>query len=257
MSPIIGFDFFPRTRVIFGLNSIERLGDLARELSAEKALLVTDAGLVQIDHADVVVLADQHVTGVEVLVDRDPRLGDRTQGRSPAVGQLARPRHQLGMMLTDHRRPLPSRRHLAIEIHPARQRHGAGVQPGQPARGPARPGRRTVEIKAVALDDYVAPGQRVDFIKMDIQGAELSAVRGARRLLSRPDAPTLLFEYWPYGLHAAGHEPRSLLAELESLGYRLSTIAAAPWPEPGDIAFGVDVNVVATPSHLARAAEPR
>ena len=121
----------------------------------------------------------------------------------------------------------------------------------------SEPGRRTVEIKAVALDDYVAPGQRVDFIKMDIQGAELSAVRGARRLLSRPDAPTLLFEYWPYGLHAAGHEPRSLLAELESVGYRVSTIAAAPWPEPGDIAFGVDVNVVATPSHLARAAEPR
>ena len=30
MSPIIGFDSFPRTRVVFGINSVDQLGELAR-----------------------------------------------------------------------------------------------------------------------------------------------------------------------------------------------------------------------------------
>jgi alcohol dehydrogenase len=52
MSSITGFDFSPRTRVVYGLNSIDRLGALARELGATRALLVTDAGIVAAGHAE-------------------------------------------------------------------------------------------------------------------------------------------------------------------------------------------------------------
>jgi alcohol dehydrogenase len=67
MSPIIGFDFSPRTRVVFAVNSIDRLGELARELGAARALLVTDAGIVAAGHVD---LARQalEAAGVEVVV---------------------------------------------------------------------------------------------------------------------------------------------------------------------------------------------
>jgi alcohol dehydrogenase len=44
------FDFQPRTRVVFGPGSVERLGELAGELGSAYALLVTDAGIVAAGH---------------------------------------------------------------------------------------------------------------------------------------------------------------------------------------------------------------
>lgn len=44
------FDFQPRTRVIHGAGAIERLGEVARELGARRALLVSDRGLVAAGH---------------------------------------------------------------------------------------------------------------------------------------------------------------------------------------------------------------
>ena len=45
------FDHHPRTRLIFGADSVERTGELARELGAKSVLLVTDRGLVLAGHA--------------------------------------------------------------------------------------------------------------------------------------------------------------------------------------------------------------
>src|SRR5689334_16571984 len=45
------FDFQPRTRLVFGVNAVERVGEIIRELGAKKILLVTDAGLVAAGHA--------------------------------------------------------------------------------------------------------------------------------------------------------------------------------------------------------------
>lgn len=44
------FDFTPLNRVVFGSGSLNRLGELARELRASKVLLVTDPGLAQTGH---------------------------------------------------------------------------------------------------------------------------------------------------------------------------------------------------------------
>ncbi len=45
------FDHQPRTRLVFGLRTIERTGELARELRAKQVLLVTDPGIVAAGHA--------------------------------------------------------------------------------------------------------------------------------------------------------------------------------------------------------------
>jgi alcohol dehydrogenase len=45
------FDHQPRTRLIFGVNSVERVGELAREMGSKKVLLVTDPGIVAAGHA--------------------------------------------------------------------------------------------------------------------------------------------------------------------------------------------------------------
>src|SRR5438552_7341301 len=46
------FDYQPRTRLVFGLNSVERVGELARGLGAKIVLVVTDPGIVTAGHAD-------------------------------------------------------------------------------------------------------------------------------------------------------------------------------------------------------------
>src|SRR2546422_697255 len=45
------FDFQPRPRIIFGPDTVDRLGKLARELGGKRVLLVTDRGLVAAGHA--------------------------------------------------------------------------------------------------------------------------------------------------------------------------------------------------------------
>ena len=45
-----GFDYRPQTRLVFGNGALERLGDLACELTAGPALIVTDPGIVAAGH---------------------------------------------------------------------------------------------------------------------------------------------------------------------------------------------------------------
>jgi len=47
---MVPFDFQPRTRIVFGQGSIERLGPLARELNFQHTLLVADPGVVKAGH---------------------------------------------------------------------------------------------------------------------------------------------------------------------------------------------------------------
>ena len=69
-STLAPFDHQPRTRLVFGVDSLERLGELARELPAKKLLLVTDPGIVRAGHAEraLRILADAGLQAV--LFDR-------------------------------------------------------------------------------------------------------------------------------------------------------------------------------------------
>jgi alcohol dehydrogenase len=44
------FDFQPRTRLVFGVNAVERAGEIVREFGARKVLLVTDPGIAAAGH---------------------------------------------------------------------------------------------------------------------------------------------------------------------------------------------------------------
>ena len=81
--------------------------------------------------------------------------------------------------------------------------------------------RKTVSIRTIALDDYFPPGSPVDLIKSDIQGYELHALQGARRVLSENATIKLLLEFWPFGLRAANASPQELLQLLETHGFRV------------------------------------
>ena len=46
------FDFAPRTRIIFGVGGLDRLGDLAVELGGHRILVVTDSGIAKAGHVE-------------------------------------------------------------------------------------------------------------------------------------------------------------------------------------------------------------
>jgi FkbM family methyltransferase len=87
--------------------------------------------------------------------------------------------------------------------------------------------RHTVPIEMIALDDYFKPGERVDLIKMDIQGYELHALRGASRVLADNPGIKLLVEFWPYGLKQAGASWVELIAFLEQKGMCIRQLSSA------------------------------
>lgn len=54
-------------------------------------------------------------------------------------------------------------------------------------------GARTVKVPVTTLDEHFPAGDRVGFLKVDVEGAELNVFKGAERIL-REDRPSLLFE---------------------------------------------------------------
>jgi len=55
------------------------------------------------------------------------------------------------------------------------------------------PTRRELEVQAVSLDTWFAPGERLDFVKIDVEGAEDVVLRGLAETLERAQ-PILLLE---------------------------------------------------------------
>ena len=57
-------------------------------------------------------------------------------------------------------------------------------------------GHSAITVATEALDDFLGRAGigKVDFIKIDVEGAESPVFAGARKLLSRPDAPLIVCE---------------------------------------------------------------
>lgn len=82
------------------------------------------------------------------------------------------------------------------------------------------------QVRTVAIDDCLGQLgiERVDLVKMDIEGAELAALRGMRRTIEASAGLQLVMEYNPSALAAFGHEPTAALREALEMGF--SQVAA-------------------------------
>lgn len=72
-------------------------------------------------------------------------------------------------------------------------------------------------VDVVRLDQVVL-FSAVDFMKVDVEGAELMVLRGARAILER-DHPGLLVEFQELNTRQFGYEPQEITAFLEEVGY--------------------------------------
>jgi FkbM family methyltransferase len=82
-----------------------------------------------------------------------------------------------------------------------------------------------VEVQSVSLDDYLGVDAKVNFIKMDIQGAEMDALMGMKNILMNNDL-ILISELWPYSLKRAGYTVIDMIDFLNELNYTIKTINA-------------------------------
>ncbi len=82
--------------------------------------------------------------------------------------------------------------------------------------------RAGIDVEATSLDDYFRDrGTRVDFIKMDVQGAEIKALNGMREVIARSPGLEMLVEFWPYGVRQCDESPEHYLEMLQEFGFRL------------------------------------
>jgi FkbM family methyltransferase len=80
--------------------------------------------------------------------------------------------------------------------------------------------RVTVSVECLdrVLQDHGI--ERVDFVKLDVEGAELSVLRSAQQLLSRRPRPVLLVEVQDIRTQPWGYAARDVVRHLSALDYR-------------------------------------
>jgi FkbM family methyltransferase len=84
-------------------------------------------------------------------------------------------------------------------------------------------GARRIAVETVAVDEVVG-GEPIDVVKIDVEGAEVHALRGMRKTIERAERLALFVECNPGALAAAGVSVAELLDELASLGLDVEVI---------------------------------
>lgn len=130
--------------------------------------------------------------------------------------------------------------------------------------------RGTVSVPVETLDSFLSSRgvTRIDFVKLDVEGAELSVIEGAENLLSRAPRPVILVEVSDLRTAAWGYPASKVLERLTGRGYQLfeprfepgfernesgneprSEARGAAWLAPARLTAGpYDANFVALPS---------
>jgi FkbM family methyltransferase len=108
----------------------------------------------------------------------------------------------------------------------------------------------TVRVEVRRLDDVLAELgiSQVDFIKLDVEGAELSFLHGATKLLQGASRPAILTEVQDLRTQAWGYPAREIIQFLLRAGYRwfALTVDSNLQPVSTDL-LAYDANLVALP----------
>jgi FkbM family methyltransferase len=83
-----------------------------------------------------------------------------------------------------------------------------------------------VEVETVTLDSYLVGAgiSNVDLIKMDVEGAELFALKGMRETIKRNPGLKMIVEFFPILIEKMGSSPAEFLTTLVAHGFRVQEI---------------------------------
>jgi FkbM family methyltransferase len=116
----------------------------------------------------------------------------------------------------------------------------------------------TLGVQVTRLDDWLADHklERVDFIKLDVEGGERDVLRGAEKLLERQPRPVIFAEVQDLRTEPWGYPAREIIEHLVQRNYKWFEIDADGGLQPLDVsAAKFDGNFVACPEE--RIAEVR
>jgi FkbM family methyltransferase len=192
--------------------------------------LDTEIGLHVYRHGwtdDIAGALDVLLQGGDVVVDGGANIGGFTLVAASIVGPSGAVHAVEAAPATAAllRRSVALNPHVRVTVHEL----ALAAEPGeldfttfQPGLGiasfaPAREGA-VVTVQVTTLDALSAALQRVDLVKLDVEGAELRALQGATRLLAE-QRPLLLIEIEPAHLARQGASPAAVEALLTQAGY--------------------------------------
>lgn len=125
-------------------------------------------------------------------------------------------------VITTHAPPNVEVRHCAVADKPGMLDFFVGPQEHSGVsslRNLGAAATQQVTVRADTIDRMLAEWPKVRFVKIDVEGAELSVIQGALRTIER-HRPMLAMELTPRFLAAFGHSLDELLAVVLRRGYR-------------------------------------
>ncbi len=105
-------------------------------------------------------------------------------------------------------------------------------------------GVEPLEVSSICLDDWektnISNATKIDFIKMDIEGSEVAAIRGGKEFLDHYDYPSVFCESNKWTLYTQGETPQQLVRVFRECGY-------IPFVIVGDKLMEIGVDYVQIP----------
>jgi len=84
-----------------------------------------------------------------------------------------------------------------------------------------RNNKKSIEIDAIKLDEFLGSKGKINFIKMDVEGAEIEAIKGMSDLLKKMDDLKMLIEFNPKMLKGFGVTTEEYFNELTKHKFKI------------------------------------
>jgi len=78
-----------------------------------------------------------------------------------------------------------------------------------------------IDVETISIDDFLSNNRRVNVVKMDIEGAELLALRGMLETLKANKRIVIFSEFSPSAMNMVGGDYREFLEILKRLGFEV------------------------------------